>query len=416
MAEDQYIRQITREVKGGVGKTVGQVTDMLATPFSWMERLNRKSAALAMFRVKHEKYLAQKMDPEKAYRKAFDDAQNFVYKTHYLMTKANLPSVAAGGDVGAQFLKTAYTFRRFTHNYLLSLHHSMTGPDGKLALDVMARSLAYVSLLGGVVALPFLDDLLDLWEKFFGTPVRSNMRKTLRDFGGPVMESLGMAGIPALMGIDISGSLKMGLPFTSLAGAQGTPVDTVYGVYAGLGKKGLNAMNAAERQDYLRALEFASPSFLEAALKAVRMADQGATTARGKVLTDEQGKPIRLRDRRGDRPGCRLPSGEAGADLPRALDHGERPEQLQGAPGRPLRPVPPGENPGGQAEGHPGYAAVQHGREEVPRGHLPDHRHFFEAIGFTEAGEALSGLRQNDGGEHVSIITFVRPEHSFEDA
>ena len=247
-----------------------------------------------MFRVKHEKYLAQKMDPEKAYHKAFDDAQNFVYKTHYLMTKANLPSVAAGGDVGAQALKTAYTFRRFTHNYLLSLHNSLSGPDGKLALDVMARSLAYVSLLGGVVALPFLDDLLDLWEKFFGTPVRSNMRKTLRDFGGPVMESMGMAGIPALMGIDISGSLKVGLPFTSLAGAQGTPADTVYGVYAGLGKKGLNAMSAAEREDYLRALEFASPSFMEAALKAIRMADQGATTARGKVLTDEQGKPIQL--------------------------------------------------------------------------------------------------------------------------
>ena len=88
---------------------------------------------------------------------------------------------------------------------------------------------------------------------------------------------------PALMGIDISGSLKTGLPFTSLAGAQGTPADTVYGVYAGLGKKGLNAMNAAEREDYLRALEFASPSFMEAALKALRMADQGATTARGKA-------------------------------------------------------------------------------------------------------------------------------------
>jgi hypothetical protein len=32
----------------------------------------------------------------------------------------------------------------------------------------------------------------------------------------------------------------------------------------------------------------------EAALKALRMADQGATTARGKALTDEHGKPIQL--------------------------------------------------------------------------------------------------------------------------
>jgi N12 class adenine-specific DNA methylase len=293
IAEDQYIRQITREVKGAVGKTVGQVTDILSKPFSWMERLNRKAAALAMFRHKYASYLSATHTDTfsgEAYRKAFEDAQDFVYKTHYLMTKANLPSVAADGDVGAQFLKTAYTFRRFTHNYLLSLHNSLTGPEGKLALDVMGRSLAYIAILGGVPALPFLDDLLDLWEKFFGTPVRSSMRKTLREAGGPVLEKVGMVGIPALMGIDISGSLKTGVPGLG----YGTPADTVYGVYGGLGKKALNAMNAAERDDYLRALEFASPSFLESILKAYRMADQGATTPSGKVLTDEQGKPIHL--------------------------------------------------------------------------------------------------------------------------
>ncbi len=35
-------------------------------------------------------------------------------------------------------------------------------------------------------------------------------------------------------------------------------------------------------------------SFLESILKAYRMAEQGATTPSGKVLTDEQEKPIRL--------------------------------------------------------------------------------------------------------------------------
>ena len=119
------------------------------------------------------------------------------------------------------------------------------------------------------------------------------MRKTMRQFGGPVLEKMGMAGIPAFMGIDISGSLKTGVPGLG----PGTPADTVYGVYGGLGKKALNAMNAAERDDYLRALEFASPSFLESILKAYRMMEKGATTPNGKVLTDEQGEPIRLSGR-----------------------------------------------------------------------------------------------------------------------
>jgi hypothetical protein len=116
------------------------------------------------------------------------------------------------------------------------------------------------------------------------------MRKTLRETGGPVLEKLGMAGIPALMGIDISGSLKIGVP---LAGA-GTPQDTIYGVYGGLARKSLNAMSAVEREDYLRAMEFASPAFIEAILKAYRMNETGATTPRGKIMTDEQGKPVRL--------------------------------------------------------------------------------------------------------------------------
>ena len=73
-----------------------------------------------------------------------------------------------------------------------------------------------------------------------------------------------------------------------------TPQDTIYGVYGGLARKGLNAMSAVERENYLRALEFASPAFIEAVLKGYRMAEAGVTTPRGKIITDEQGKPIRL--------------------------------------------------------------------------------------------------------------------------
>jgi hypothetical protein len=47
-------------------------------------------------------------------------------------------------------------------------------------------------------------------------------------------------------------------------------------------------MSAIEQEDYLRALEFASPAFIEAILKASRMGDQGATTPRGKIITGEQ--------------------------------------------------------------------------------------------------------------------------------
>ena len=315
------------------------------------------------------------------------------------MTKANLPSIAAGGDIGAQFLKTAYTFRRFTHNYLLSLHHSLKGEDGKLALDVMARSLAYVVLLAGLPAIPFLDDLLDEWEKFFGTPVRSKMRKTLREAGGPVLEKMGMAGIPALMGIDISGSLKIGIP---LAGS-GTPQDTIYGVYGGLARKSLNAMSAVEREDYLRALEFASPAFIEAVLKAYRMSETGVTTPRGKVITDEQGKPIRL---------------GAGEGIAQAA--GFRPERLARISGEhwTMENVQKhfkekrddlysryrlARTPEEKQKGHPGYAEVQHGGEKIPGSDPADHGHINGAGNSAKAGEAVYRIRENDGSQPIKM-------------
>ena len=59
-------------------------------------------------------------------------------------------------------------------------------------------------------------------------------------------------------------------------------------------------MSGVEREDYLRALNFALPEFIEVALKAYRMSHAGVTTPRGKVITDEQGKPIRLGAGEGD--------------------------------------------------------------------------------------------------------------------
>jgi hypothetical protein len=53
-------------------------------------------------------------------------------------------------------------------------------------------------------------------------------------------------------------------------------------------------MSAVEREDYLRFLEFASPAFIDAVLKAYRMSETGVTTPKGRIITDEQGKPIRL--------------------------------------------------------------------------------------------------------------------------
>jgi hypothetical protein len=276
-------------MKGGIDK----VFDVLSYPFSKMEIFNRRAAALAAYRV----YKGQGM----SYDASLDKVRDFIYNTHYLMTKANLPHAARGGDIPSKLIGTAYTFRRFTHNYILSMIYSMRGADGRFNLrnmDVFVRSLAWIAVFAGLSGLPFLDDILDELEKLFGIPFREKIREGLRDMGGEPLERAGIAGLPALLGqipgmvgVDLSGSLRLGLP-SIMNPAQGAS-ETVFGVWGGLAKKMTNAWESVGREDYLRAVEFASPAFIENLLKAQRMTTMGATTPKGTVLFDEKGKPIK---------------------------------------------------------------------------------------------------------------------------
>lgn len=285
ITQEQFVKEITGKTETGFSSNFKNLLNVLALPFAGMERFNRKAAALAMFRVaRYEKKMS--------YEESLGKARDFVYDTHFLYGKSNLPSWTRAATTGAGIARTAYTFRSFTHNYLLLLGRTLRGPDGKIALDVLGRSLAYLALFGGLGALPFLDDLLDEWEKFFGTPVRKNMREALKGIGGEMLEKFGMTGVPALIGVDLSGSLRpAGLPRFTL---KGRAEEVIYGVYGGLIDKGIKAFEALARDDVLRAIEFGSPTFIENLFKAYRIATAGATTPTGKILFDEEGRPIQL--------------------------------------------------------------------------------------------------------------------------
>jgi hypothetical protein len=275
----QYLREIRGRMKSQVGGTLDQISQVLSVPFSGMEVFNRESASLAMFRV-------MRNEKNASYQEAFDAARDYVYNTHYLYGKSNLPAWARGGTPGSRLVRTAYTFRSFNHNFLLSLMQSLKGPDGKIKIDVMGRTLAWLTILGGATSIPFMDDLLDGMEKMTGTPYKSDMRKALAGVGGEVLSRFGMEGLPALLGTTLTGSLKLGLPTISSSDFSG--------VYGGMIDKGKKAIQAFQKQDIYRGIENLMPTFIESPMKAYRMATEGATTAQGKIMFDEKGQPIKL--------------------------------------------------------------------------------------------------------------------------
>lgn len=300
ITQDQYIREIFGSIGDTFDRSKLKVLRWLATPFSYMEQFNRQSAALTMFRETYklalkEKGIAYNKDAadEECYQKAFEQARDFVYNTHYAMGKANMPQIAQGGDATSIGIKTLYTFRSFTHNFVLWQKNLLSDGDWK----TMMHSLAYMAMFGGLIGLPFLKDLFEWIEKQFGYSPTKAVRTTLRGIGGETLETFGMNGLPGVLGMNISGSLAIGIP-----GLGETPSDSVYGVWGGLATKLGRAGEAAGRHDWYRVSANMAPEMLRNPIVAMEESEFGksagmpgfATTTRGRAIYDEKGKPLQM--------------------------------------------------------------------------------------------------------------------------
>jgi hypothetical protein len=300
IAQDRYIQSIFEGLRDKHGQSALKIARWLGIPFSMTEIFNRKSAAVALFRVAYPLALKEGLTPGTegtAYQKAFEDARTFIDNVHYAYGKANRPLWMQSGDFTSSVLKTAYTFRGFTHNFLLRQAELMSQGDFRTLL----HTLAYVGLFGGLMGLPFFKDLFDWIEKEFGYSPTKSIRKTLRGIGGETLEKFGMSGLPSVIGANISGSVAVGLPYP--IGSE-TPEDTIFGVYGGMAQKAKRAGEAVGRGDITRAATELMPEFLRNPAVALRESEFGketlgypgfATTPRGQAMLDEEGKPIQIK-------------------------------------------------------------------------------------------------------------------------
>jgi hypothetical protein len=296
IAQDQYIQSIFEGLRDKQGKQIFKLARWLGVPFSMTEVYNRKSAAIALFRQAYPMYLKEGLSEKEAYDKAFADARTFVDNVHYAYGKANRPLWMQSGDFASSALKTAYTFRGFTHNFLLRQAELMSQKDFRTLL----HTIAYLGLFGGLMGLPFFKDLFEWIEKKFGYSPTKAIRKTLRGAGGETLEKFGMSGLPSVLGANISGSLAVGLPWP--IGSE-TPEDTVFGVYGGMLQKAKRSAQAMGRGDIGRAATEMAPEFMRNPIVAARESETGkalgfpgfASTPGGRPQYDEDGKPIQVK-------------------------------------------------------------------------------------------------------------------------
>jgi hypothetical protein len=209
-----------------------------------------------------------------------------MYDVHFPYGKHNYPELVRAKGVLGQVGHLLSTFRSYSIMYVSTILESFRGKDGQISwrnADVFFGSLALLVMLGGLSA-PWVDDILDKYERISGRPVRSMIRERFRRWGGDRLAWAGMHGLPAILGIDITGSLKLGVPLIGAGGIE----ETIQGAYAGLEQKMGKGAEAFSLGEYYRALEEWSPAFISNSMKAIREASKGATNIDGTPITDPE--------------------------------------------------------------------------------------------------------------------------------
>lgn len=270
---------------GKVSRFVRTLTDKALAPFQEVELLNRKTVILAAYRT----FRADGVGRQEALLKALDINR----QVNFEMSRANLPAFAQK-PLG----RTVYALQSFMWNNWNWVFNRLT--SGKKE-DMMAllRYAAAMGVIGGMAALPGGDELDKLWQLLFGESPKLAFKNWTaahaREYGtmGELVNGFAWHGAASAAGVNISNAIRLQIPIVSpLIGGESLP-EAAGGVFTGLMQKGTRAATSLSRGDIYRTIENLSPEALSGAMRAYRMATKGATTTSGKIVFDEQGRPVK---------------------------------------------------------------------------------------------------------------------------
>jgi hypothetical protein len=208
-------------------------------------------------------------------------------KAHGVYGKSTMPMWAQGTNPAAKIGQMAYVYSKFGHNYLQMLYDL-----GFKKHNIKALMFAFLSplILAGGAALPFKDVLF----AFAGVILRSLFGEdrdpekwvwdVIREHLGDTGERIGRHGLTGAAGIDISGSLSIGVGipknFIDLTGAIGGVATDISEFAQNLG-----------RGQYAKASENILPAGAANIVRAARESGEGVTTKNNRRVWNEEGKP-----------------------------------------------------------------------------------------------------------------------------
>jgi len=277
-ADPQYARDASGTIRGAYGRTWSNAMEASMWAFGKEENLMRGATMLAGFRLARKAGFS--------YEEAIDRAQLASNRAHGIYGRATLPIYAQGNNIGEKFVKLFYAYLKFPHTYLQTLYDLKMRRDN---IKAFMWQLAAPIVLGGAAAVPFKGLIIGFIAavmKALGDDrdPEKMVWDGIREQLGPTTERAGRLGLTGLAGVDLSGSLSIGV---------GIPqnIYEVFGVGGGLAKDFIDAKNYLVTRQPGRAVEKVLPTGISNIFRAQRESTTGATSSRGRRVFNDDGSP-----------------------------------------------------------------------------------------------------------------------------
>jgi len=309
----QQMETAVHEMSGAMAGTTGKasqffrtLTDKTLFFFQEVEILNRKTMILAAYRTLLADGTAQALaerngkplgndQKKEIHETALKKAMDVNREVNFEMSRGNIPSWLQSHPLAGRL---PYALQSFQLNSLNQIYNMLTSGE-KEDMKALLRYAVAMAIIGGAAALPGWDELDKLYQRLFGSSPKLDLKKWTsahaKEYGtfGELVNGFAWHGLASAGGVNISNAIRLQIPIVSpLLSGENLP-EAAGGVMTGLIQKGSRAAVAASRGDVYKTVENLAPEAIAGAMRAGRMATQGATTASGKVIFDETGKQMK---------------------------------------------------------------------------------------------------------------------------
>lgn len=285
--ESSFAKTIKEEGMNLFGSFINKGLDSMMLPFKLVENYSRTVSAIMTL---NELYKKIPDDNPQHLIHAVKITGGLLSKTYFDYGRLNRYWWTNPTKPFGALFSLSTTLKGFTANYWSLLHHWAEERQWKK----MAMSLSALTALGGISALPGIDDLLSIFEKASGYPIRLTSKQLAKKEIGLDAYNVLIKGLPTLLGVDLSKSLKVEIPFLPKGFAFDDLTDILLGIHKDTYGRITEGFKDLSDEDYLNGLIHLMPYGIGMPLEALKLSTTGLTTKSGKTVYTPDGKPMTI--------------------------------------------------------------------------------------------------------------------------